>query len=323
MEMYVNSFEPEERSGHLVSSQIKKLWNIQLILATELLAVCKKHNLKIWASDGTALGAIRHKGFIPWDDDMDFMMMREDYDKLLKIAPTEIKSPFFFQCAYTEQGYYRGHAQMRYNDTTMILPEEAHLGKSFHQGVFIDIFVADGVPENDAELDSLATMRSQILTYLNFRNTPSYPRFSPNYLLSFLKAKKALGEMAQWDDIRLYSYLEELFRKTPAKSARQISTIMFTSLKSLYADPHWFDEIIWMPFEKTSIPVSAEYDRYLTSRYGDYMKPVKGGTVHGTLLLDTEKSYKEYLKQLRYSGLHIKIHFIKSIFSRAFRKVFK
>ncbi len=78
-----------------------------------------------------------------------------------------------------------------------------------------------------------------------------------------------------------------------------------------------------MPFEKTSIPVSAEYDRYLTSRYGDYMKPVKGGTVHGTLLLDTEKSYKEYLKQLRYSGLHIKIHFIKSIFSGAFRKVFK
>ena len=53
------------------------------------------------------------------------------------------------------------------------------------------------------------------------------------------------------------------------------------------------------------------------------MKPVKGGTVHGTLLLDTEKSYKEYLKQLRYSGLHIKIHFIKSIFSGTFRKVFK
>ena len=69
--------------GHLVIEEDKKLWAVEMDLAEKLLNVCKKHDLKIWAEGGTLLGAVRHKGFIPWDNDMDFVMMRDDYEKLI------------------------------------------------------------------------------------------------------------------------------------------------------------------------------------------------------------------------------------------------
>lgn len=323
MKLYVNSLEPEERWGHQISSQVKKLWNIQLTLATKLLEVCKKHNLRIWASDGTVLGAIRHKGFIPWDDDIDFTMPREDYDKLLKIAPSEFNSPFFFQCAYTEPGYLRGHAQLRYDNTTMILPYDAHLGATYHQGIFIDIFVADGVPESQTELNELLQQLRDILTYLNYNANPRISQYSLSNLLNFKKVKKALGEKANWDDLKLYAYLEELLRKTSIKDTGRMRVLTFANLDLPSFDAQWFEDIIWVPFEQTFMPVTANYDEYLKKCYGDYMKPVKGASYHGSILLDTEKSYKEYLKQLRYSDLHLYTHFVKSIITGIFRRAFK
>lgn len=95
MEQYIENMDEEVRCGHLVTAQTKRIWNIQLNLAARLLEVCKKHNLKIWCDGGTLLGAIRHKGFIPWDDDMDFAMMRKDFDILQKVATEEFSYPFF------------------------------------------------------------------------------------------------------------------------------------------------------------------------------------------------------------------------------------
>ena len=86
--------------GHLVTTETKKLWAVEMDIAQKLLDVCKKHNLPIWAEAGTLLGAVRHKGFIPWDDDMDFCMMRKDYEKLMEIAPHEFLYPYFFQSFY-------------------------------------------------------------------------------------------------------------------------------------------------------------------------------------------------------------------------------
>ena len=139
----------EVRDGYTVSAQMKQVWEIQLRIVRKVLEVCKKHEIPIWADGGTLLGAVRHKGYIPWDDDIDLFMTRENYDRLLKVAPTEFKSPFFFQCAYTDKLYCRGHAQVRYEGTTALVKND--VDRKFHCGIFIDIFIYDALPADKEE----------------------------------------------------------------------------------------------------------------------------------------------------------------------------
>ena len=90
-------FDEEIRDGYKVSREMKKIWAVELDLLNELNRVCNKHNIRCMAWAGTMLGAIRHKGFIPWDDDIDIMLFRDDYEKLCEIAPSEFTYPYFFQ----------------------------------------------------------------------------------------------------------------------------------------------------------------------------------------------------------------------------------
>ena len=94
--------DEEVRDGYKVSHEMKKVWAVELDLLAEFQRVCKKHNIKYIASGGTMLGAVRHKGFIPWDDDIDLMMLREEYEKLCIVAPSEFKHPYYFQTDRTD-----------------------------------------------------------------------------------------------------------------------------------------------------------------------------------------------------------------------------
>ena len=137
--------EEEVRCDYTVSKEMKKVWAVELDLLSEFQRVCKLHDLKYSVCGGTLLGAIRHKGFIPWDDDIDVMMMRDEYEKLCKLAD-EFKHPYFFQTEETDPGSLRGHAQLRNSETTGILKRELKFKRPFNQGVFIDIFPLDNCP---------------------------------------------------------------------------------------------------------------------------------------------------------------------------------
>ena len=130
----------EIRQGYLVTSKMKRVWQIEIELAEYIISLCQRYGLQIWAEGGTLLGAIRHRGFIPWDDDIDLAMKRDDYEKLLDIASKEVKSPYFFQSVATDLDYIRGHAQLRKLNTSAVLPN--NIKARFNQGIFIDIFVS-------------------------------------------------------------------------------------------------------------------------------------------------------------------------------------
>lgn len=311
-EQYISNLEEEYRCGCLVSAEIKQVWNLQIQMSLEILDICKKYDLRIWAISGTMLGAVRHKGFIPWDDDMDFLMFRKDYDKLLDIASKELKEPYHFQCAYTENGYYRGHAQVRYDKTTMVIPSEANFGISFHQGVFIDIFVADGFPENEQEREKLIDARDSILNYLWNRKYWRKKYSSLSNLFQFYRNKKKIGEKANWDDVKLYSYLESLYRAYSVDDHKYCCGLLFGYLPRWVRTTEMFDETIWVPFENVLLPIPARYDEILKKEYGDYMKLVKGTSCHGSVILDSEKSYTEYLPKLKRNFFQVVWYFVSS-----------
>ena len=141
------SFYKEEiRSGFLVTEKRKKVWAVELKMLEKLDEVCKKYNLTYYAYYGTLLGAVRHQGFIPWDDDIDVIMFRDDYEKFQEIAPKEFKEPYFYQNTYTDRVLWP-LSKIRDSRTTAVEPQFQHLGSSFHQGIFIDIFPFDNVED--------------------------------------------------------------------------------------------------------------------------------------------------------------------------------
>ena len=149
MEFPNGFYQEEERCGYTIPATMKRVWAVELDLLEKLQDVCARHGLRYFACGGTLLGAIRHKGFIPWDDDIDVVMFREDYEKLLEIAPLEFTEPYFFQTAFNDQKYSRGHAQLRNSNTTAILHTEKGC-YTFNQGIFLDIFPLDAVPDDPA-----------------------------------------------------------------------------------------------------------------------------------------------------------------------------
>ena len=284
----------EIRNGFTISSEIKGVWQVQLELVEELLRVCKKYNLKIWAEGGTLLGAIRHKGFIPWDDDIDFLMFREDYEKLVSIAPKEFTGNYFFQCPETEKGYIRGHAQLRRLGTAAISINS--IWQNFNQGIFIDIFVSDYLPASRQE-------RINIINKLDHqRNILSNKYYGS--LFSF----KFLNHLFSCIQIYFNGGREKFYKKMvkavvdyPNKSSNEMGCVLWNPkyFKDFTFKAEWYIDTFYVPFEDILIPIPSGYNEILTAQYGDYMKPVQTPSLHGTLKFNTEISYTDILPALR------------------------
>lgn len=297
--------ESETRCGHFVSKEMKEVWAVELDLLSELLRVCKKHNLKIFASDGTLLGAIRHKGFIPWDDDIDMMMFREDYEKLCEIAPSEFTEPYFFQTEYNDIGCIRTHAQLRNSRTTAMLKTEKEYA-TFNQGIFIDIFPLDAVVDDKELFEQQCKKAEHFLSKADF-----YARLSTRYDKNATKGLKGVVKAM------LYPFTNVIFRKLKLEQKAfrnwentcKMYNHMNTEMVAVFAfgldrSEHFkvrenFEEIIEVPFEFLSIPAGKMYEHALTQRYGDWKKLVKGAALHDGIFFDTRKSYTHYIKHGR------------------------
>lgn len=286
------NLKEEKLSGFLVTTDRKKLWACELDLLEQLDAVCKKHHLNFFLIGGTMLGAIRHKGFIPWDDDIDVAMMREDYDKLLKIADKEFKKPYFLATSLNDK-HFIGHAQLKNLNTAAINEEEKYL--DYKKCIFIDIFVFDKVSEDEKERNK----QKKQLKFYNMLLRGYYFAESPTKKLSSKLFRFGMRIYKKFIPFaKLYRKYEKIATRFNNTDTRLVSNPLFyVCYDKDIAKYDDLKDLVDCKFEYLTVKIPKTYDDILTRQYGDYMKPVMGTQLHSIETFDTEKSYTEYLKE--------------------------
>ena len=292
--------DEEIRCGYLVTTEMKKVWAVMLDLLAEFDRVCKKHGIKYFASGGTMLGAIRHKGFIPWDDDIDVMMFREDYDKLLEVGPREFLHPFFFQNKFTDPCCVDLISKLRNTETTALIANEVGTKYNYNRGIFIDIFPLDFLPDDQEAFKDLICNVEKCKKRM-YRIGKELGIFTPtqsvvsgtikNFLHKLLSNKRE----RYLDDYRqAFMDLESACRKYKDQKHGKVAALAFSlnqcDIKS-YEDN---EVVVPMDFEFLKIPVGTGYDHALKVKYGDYMTFKRGMAYHSNIIFDSDKSYHEY-----------------------------
>lgn len=298
----LNGFEPEVTMDDIIQLMVTiyknndmflyqgshqgKLENIQRILLGYLLDVdriCKNHKIKYFLGGGTLLGAIRHNGFIPWDDDADIMMLREDYDKFLKVAQSELPPTLFLQTSYTDKHCHYPFAKIRINDTMYATYySKSHTG--MNNGLAFDIFSHDQTANSKLgrklHLQFTLLVRSMIFNKWNKRKTDNGHKVQ-SFFANILKAITPIP-VSEWMQYKLFN----MFNKSDSK---YLYDGMGRNIYKGDFPKYYLDEAIEWEFEGYKFPVPKEYDKYLRYLYGDYTQlvlPWQRQTCHDIMVMD-------------------------------------
>jgi len=216
---------------------LEPLWRALLEMYSAFRSVCEKNNLRFWAVGGTSLGAIRHKGFIPWDDDFDLGMPRPDYMKFISIADEELPENLKWTSVETDSGYHYPFGKIIECSAEKVGRIQKESNLNLTQGLFIDIFPIDGMPESRNGVWMFKLVRAIV------RRLPFSPRNYQKFLscLSYEKSNH-IGV-------------------TSADSHKQYRC---------WWSKEWFAETKWLKFEDTEVPVPGEYIKFIENHYRNW-----------------------------------------------------
>lgn len=296
---------------YVVSEETKKLWAVELSLFEKFKEICNKWNLTYYASDGTLLGAARHKGFIPWDDDMDFGMLWPDYKKLMEIAPKECDYPFVFQGIYSDPYSMVVGSRLRRSDTTGVTKwEYENIGPEHDLGVFIDIFPLFSVPDSEEERAEQKEKVMHLWRCIHGHDAlilqkkgkminEKYVSFIPEYL--DLCKERGIRTVDNLD----ITWLKEEYLEVCAGEETKTTVVGMTATRChaphLMWDREWFEHPVKLPFENTTVNCPGEYEKVLEREYGDWRTPVMGSSEHEMFAVDTEIPWKSFIEMLQIS----------------------
>lgn len=293
--------QSETRNEYFISTEMKEVWAVELDLLSHLLQVAQSHNIPLWVGDGTLLGTIRHHGMIPWDDDIDVIMFREDYDKLCRIAQKEFVYPYFFQINETDPWSLRGHAQLRRSDTTGMLRGDS-TKYPYNQGIFIDIFPIDNKINDESlfikQLENAKHYKELAIACRSLRFlSDERPLSASKKVKRFIK-KTLLGNLYAANYFaRKETYYRTLYNNQETEEVLEY-VFAFDRKERYVYQRKWFAQTMYLPFEFLTVPVPIGYEEILTTFYGNWHEFVKGASAHGGVIFNTRMGYKDYIKQL-------------------------
>ena len=291
---------------YVVTEEVKKLWAKEMEIYLFFKDFCHKHGLRYYATGGTALGAARHKGFIPWDDDMDFVMPHEDYQKFLELGSKEFQYPYYLACHLTDPVYggitccrlrrldTMGCSQWEYENIVV------SGDRNYKLGIWIDILPLSYIPEDE---ETRAVQKEQIMDVWKAvrgysalkaieEGRSNYNHEYENYIEIYKRYSKdySLGEIKQL-------YLDLCGQnKTPTK---YIGVTAFrTFAPNLIWNTEWFEDTVELPFENITVTAPIGYEEMLTKQYGDWKIPVRNAAYHEMYMFDADTPYTDVISRI-------------------------
>ena len=253
-------FQPEVREGFYISTMMKRYFASQLKVLSLVASICEKYGITWYADYGTLLGAVRHGGYVPWDDDFDICMMRDDYNKFFEVAAKELPEGFEILTIDREPEYseFIGRVVNSHAIDFGIAHMREFYGCPYTVG--IDIFPLDGLYKDEAKEKDR--------------------RDRASVAISKLKDAEDAGKSGKlvWE---LRKKVEKIFSECPVSQADDVALMVFYVPYGHHIFPKdLYKNIVKMPFENTYIDVNARYEELLELEYGDFMRIVKSGGMH-------------------------------------------
>lgn len=282
MKIPFSELEDQVRDGYYVDSMMKCCWAAQVEVLKVIDDICQRHNIQYFAEWGTMLGAVRHNGIIPWDDDIDITMKRPDYNKFIKVAERELPEGYHAMNYRNDKDFW--DVLTRVVNSQSVKMDDDFL-KKHHYCIFstgIDIFPMDYVPKKEGEAAVMAKLvyevKSVADTYSQGLMTDEEFEGALNYLEIICNMKiKREGDICE----RLYDIVTSLYALYHEDEADEIALMPLWLEYGTHSYPKkYFENSVRLPFEQTTIPVSSAYDIMLRKKYGNYMSMVRSGGTH-------------------------------------------
>lgn len=291
----MTNLDKEIICGYEVSAQMKRLWAMELGMVKQFVAVCDEYHLKYWIMGGTLLGAVRHKGFIPWDNDIDLAMPRKDFDKLLEIGTGAFQSPLFFQTPVTEHArFFRTYVRIRNENGTASFQEEYDSG--INGGVFIDIFCLDEIPDSLSKRKCYFRRINEIAKMARFALGRNLKGGLRNWIKHSLQKLVYTIVLRKADTAHLFN----LYQKEAGRYAGQ--GCHYIAHQAFGYNPHYvwesedWEETIMLPFEDFMLCAPKGYDAILRHQYGDYLQIPENKATHDVYHFNPDIPYKKFFR---------------------------
>jgi lipopolysaccharide cholinephosphotransferase len=248
---------------------LDELKKIELGILEEIDKICKEQNIRYSLCGGTLLGAIRHGGFIPWDDDIDIFMPRPDYNRFVEYC-SKNSTPFALLCNKTDERYGYLFAKAMAKNT--VIKEENNNPKNIDMGVYVDVFPIDGLADTREEAEkkfSKSRFKRELLVANNwkkfFRSKTRKWYYEPIRFAFFILSRFARPN-------KLISAIEKIYPEELFENSKYCATICGSYRDREIAEKEVYTEFVDIQFEGKTFKGLAHYDKYLSNIYGDYMK---------------------------------------------------
>lgn len=276
-EISMDFFRDEVRNGFFIPTAVKQAWAAQLQVLDVIETICRKHDITYFADWGTILGTVRHGGYVPWDDDMDICMKREDYTQFKEAAKTELPKDFRIHDYEHQEDHWLFLSRVANSVHINFEPEHMKQFHNFPYIVGIDIFVLDYLYKDEQQEKQRCEEVKHIIAVADsiIAGEIAQPVKEANLIQLEEKYHKTFNRKLdnRHMGIELYRLAEEQMARVPKEESDRMAQIFpWGLLGNRGQDREYYEKFVRLPFENTTMPVPADYHRILSGKYHDYFK---------------------------------------------------